>query len=225
MELAAPNVPADLVGTSIMVRGKFDPLILQPSRLIENGLLDESDVSDLRYDVLTPDIAIAVLSWMKISVERDKILAASTLKSPAGEPVRDFFLGFLDIMPVKVCTALGINHERHFPARTEDLWHEVGHALAPKEAVWSKVMEKPGLLSLTIQGERQDEQKGKVNVKVEPSARIKPGIYVQINDHYDADGERLAESPDHVLVALTEKWDQSIQMSDRIVAAVKELAK
>jgi len=59
-----------------------------------------------------------------------------------------------------------------------------------------------------------------VNVKVEPSALVHPGIYVNVNDHMvlaDLDGDRLVK-------AAGEKLYASKARSDLIVAAIKELA-
>jgi hypothetical protein len=218
--IPAQSAPADAVGTSIVFIGFFDPLLLQPAYLAENALLTDSDLAKLRYQFLAAEIAILNLPWMQLVVEPGKFLASTTIESPIIEPVRDFVIGFYETLKVRNVTAVGFNHDTHFGVRSVEVWHKVGHALAPKEPVWQKALIDPGTLSLSIQGKRDDEFQGNINVKVEPSVRITPGIYLSVNDHMilaEADSDRLVNSA-------TEKLYTSKARSDLILASLKELA-
>jgi hypothetical protein len=44
------GAPADLVGTTIVLVGVIDPMVVQPAHLASNGLLAEGDLAQLRYD-------------------------------------------------------------------------------------------------------------------------------------------------------------------------------
>jgi hypothetical protein len=171
-----------------------------------------------------PDLAVAQFGWMQLIIEPSKLSASSTIQNPIGEPVRDFVFAFCETQPIKRFTAIGINHDTHFPVPSRDVWHKIGHTLVPKEQLWRKILREPGLLSLTIKGERDDDQRGSVNVKVEPSLRIDPGVYVNVNDHFDADQTRLSEDSGYLLGIVGEKWDESKRRAEQIVTAVKELA-
>jgi hypothetical protein len=218
----AAAAPADLIGTSIVIVGQFDPRLLQPANLLSNGLLVEDDIAQLRYDVLAPEITIAKLPWMQLIIEADKLTASSTIQNPAAEPVRDFVFALCDMVPIRRFTAIGINHDTHFAVSSEDIWHKIGHTLVPKDD-WRKVIREPGMLSLTMRGQRDDAHRGSVNVKVEPSMQIRPGIYVNVNDHFDADEKLLNEDPSYLLRIVGESWDESNRRSEKIVTAVKGL--
>jgi hypothetical protein len=218
--IPAQSAPADVVGTSIVFLGVFDPLLLQPAYLAENALLTDSDLAQLRYQFLAAEIAILNLPWMQVVADPTKLMAATTTQSPIVEPVRDFIFALYETLKFRRVTAVGLNHDTHFGVRSEEVWHKVGHALAPKDDLWRRILVEPGTASLLIQGKRDDEFQGNVNVKVEPSALVHPGIYVNVNDHMvlaDLDGDRLVK-------AAGEKLYASKARSDLIVAAIKELA-
>lgn len=220
--VTAANAPADFVGINIILVGPFDPMILQPANLVSNGLLERTDLDDLRYDILAPEISVLKLPWMQVIVEPSKLTATTTLESPIGEPVRDFVVALHEIRPIKTLTALGLNHDVHYGVSSEDVWHKIGHTLAPKQHLWDKILNKPGMLALAVRGTRDDEWGGNVNVRVEPSLRIRPGIYVSLNDHF---GLKSETSPDkgQLIEVLDEDWASSRALFDRVVNAVKEL--
>jgi hypothetical protein len=151
--------------------------------------------------------------WMSLVLEPGKLTAQSTLQNPVGEPVRDFVFGFCATLPVKQFTSAGINHDTHFAVSSPEIWHSVGHTLAPKETVWAKVLKEPGMLSLAIQGKREDDLLGHINVKVEPSIRITPGIYVNVNDHFQAGEEEFKRDPAYLLGAIADNWSASKRRS------------
>ena len=224
MTINASTAPGDIQGTSIVLVGPCDPAMLQPSALLKNGLISETDVATLRYEMLVAEVAVARLSWAQIVVERGKLSVTTTLESPAGEPIRDFVLSFVELLPTRRFTALGINREQHFGVPNEEHWHKIGHALVPKEPVWNNILKKPGMSSLTVQGERSDGFAGQINVRIEPSKELKPGVFVHINDHYDVAPQATNEEPDKLLDLLSAGWDDAMRRSDEIISKLKEIS-
>jgi hypothetical protein len=222
--IVAAAAPADVVGTSIVLVGPADPTVLQPSNLLKIGALTEADLTELQYEIFAPEVTVAKLSWVRAIVERDKFMFSTTPQAPAAEPVRDLLLSVVELQATTRFTALGINREQHFAVSSLEVWHDVGHRLVPKADLWSKILNQPGTLSVTVQGERDDGAKGKINLRIEPSIQIRPGIFVHINDHFDASADALETDPDHLLVHLTDGWSSSVRRFERIVAAVKEFA-
>jgi hypothetical protein len=223
--IAASGAPTDITATSLVLVGAYDPTLLQPANLLKTGALTESDLSELRYELLAPEVTVAKLPWVRAVAERDRLVFATTIEAPAAEPVRDFLLDVVELQPIKRFTALGINSEYHFGVASSEIWHNTGHRLAPKDDLWNKILKEPGTLSITIQGVRDDGARGNVNIKVEPSARIQPGIFVQINDHFEADPATLANKPDQLLRYLTVEWPVVMKRADQVLTAVKEFAK
>lgn len=59
--IPAAKAPTDVVGHSIVLVGKFDPMFIQPSALLQNGLLSEPDLNSLSYDLMMKDLSILKL--------------------------------------------------------------------------------------------------------------------------------------------------------------------
>jgi hypothetical protein len=76
---------------------------------------------------------------------------------------------------------------------------------------------------LSIKGLRDDGLSGEINVKVEPSLLIHPGVYINVNDQLESSAGTVG-SPDYLVDLAGKKWDESKHRSDQIVATVKSLA-
>jgi hypothetical protein len=150
------------------------------------------------------------------------LTAVTTLENPIAEPVRDFVFGLYATVKTKHLTAVGLNHDTHFAVPSMEVWHKIGHLLVPKEQLWRNLLKDPGTLSVSIRGKRDDDLNGEINVKVEPSLRIHPGIYINLNDHLVA-GEGPKDDPERLIDVAGEIWDESQRRSDAVVAAVKGL--
>lgn len=219
--IAAQSAPTDFGGQSVVIGGAFDPMLFQPGFLSSEGLLSEGDLEQLAYQVMAPEITVMRLPWMQVIVEPNKLVASTTPESPLWEPVWDFIFAFFDATPSKMVSAVGLNYDTHFAVGSEETWHQIGHQLVPKEQLWDKILAKPGTASVTIRGVRDDELMGHLNVKVEPSLRVHPGVYVNFNDHMEfgaSGGERVLDIVGQKLVASRARWDT-------ILSALKELTK
>jgi hypothetical protein len=215
--IPAQSAPADVVGTSVVFLGSFDPLVFQPVYMAEHGLLTDSDLTQLRYQFLANELMVLNLPWMQLSAEPGKIIASTTAESPIVEPVRDFLFALYETLPVRKVSAVGINHETHFAVQSEEAWHKLGHTLVPKEPLWNGVLVSPGTATVTIRGQRDDDFQGHINVRVEPSTRLHPGIYVNVND----DMRLAAADSDRLVNLAAAHMEASKARSDRIVSALK----
>lgn len=96
----------------------------------------------------------------------------------------------------------------------DDTWHAFGHFFTPK-TTWSKVVNAPGLRSLTIEGKSQDSDATQAQVKIEPSLQVRPGIAILINQHYDQDKEA---TPAHSMLRFREttqkKWEGFLKYAE-----------
>jgi hypothetical protein len=72
----------------------------------------------------------------------------------------------------------------HFRMATEDAWHAVGHALAPK-AQWQGILDSPGTIAVTLKGRRPGHPEAALLVTVEPSSQLPAGVFVSFNEHAD----------------------------------------
>jgi hypothetical protein len=104
---------------------------------------------------------------------------------------------------------------------SEESWHALGDRLAPKD-LWATILDKPGMVSLNMEGKRVDERKGYVRVKVEPSRRIKNGfgVYTYINDHYEIPDYKPESGCVVVIDTLIEAWDHSRKQARSIFDSI-----
>ena len=151
----------------------------------------------------------------------------TTLASPAGEPVRDLVLDLAALATNPSLTALGINRDTHiaidipqqFPELLERLMEISSHPQVPD---WDGALHKPVLRSLASQSQREDKTQGMFMVRIEPSTQVVPGVYVQTNDHFDADPESIDQKPEQLLDQLTSGWFAAMLRADRVVGYIKE---
>ena len=65
-------------------------------------------------------------------------------------------------------TALGLNRSLHIDLVDEAKWHALGHLVAPK-GPWAGILEKPGMRTVLMEGQRTDGAPGRMFFRVEPS--------------------------------------------------------
>ena len=129
---------------------------------------------------------------------------------------------------------MGINRTVHFRLGGMAERDRIGRALAPVEpwGRWGLELgsdgEHGGMTSLTMSqiSPADRPQGGRINVKVEPSSRIgdgRSGIFVEVNDHYAADGSDTGGSL-QLMGFLDRDFDRSIRRSDEIIDHIMSLA-
>lgn len=228
------RIPPKISALSVVARGTFNPLIFRPDWFHEKEILAGSDFENVNIEIIHPDIVSFGVPWGTMIVERDKFSLSSSQEPHIR--AHDFFVRCFQNLPETPISAVGINVEIHFDAGSEAACDHVGDVLAPK-AFWEDFVKKDGkkfggLRSITmeqaakIDGEstRQDGEKGWVHVQVEPSIRVKNGIYVRVNDHFKLlDGEKFSNGREAAQL-VTRKWDASCRASESYVDKIMELA-
>jgi hypothetical protein len=181
---------------SIGVIGKFDPRIFQPAWLRSENLLGELEAKAATESI---DLIVNanITSWqtdvMLVQVTPDRLFVLGKGESSA-QPIRDFVVGALSLVPGNEAKLLGLNRSMHFSVGSEENWHRVGDALAPK-SFWSGPLgENLGMLNLQIQqAPRQDGKAGRAVVTVQPSAKLpKQGVFIEVNNEF-SDNEQFAD--------------------------------
>ena len=183
----------ELDGVQIVLRGSFNPKILHPSWLAARDLIPEEVVEGTEIDVVSPQLTSFAGEWFSLRVTDDLFSIEST--DPSRHlALKDLTLGIFCYLEFTPLTMLGLNRQMHFKVSSDARWHELGDRWAPKER-WREVLQgkrddaAPGLRSLTMEGFREGSEAAHLRVKVEPSLRVRPGIYFETNEHYQLDGE------------------------------------
>jgi hypothetical protein len=214
-----PNPEID--GSIIVLRGSFNPKIVQPAWLARQGLIREEEAEAATIQVMTHDVAIVNFEWLEINITEDRFSAVC--KDPARHlPLRDLVASIFELLGHTPIRQLGINRQLHIPIEREEDWHRIGHTLAPKDA-WSGLLDEPiGMLSLTIEGQRAASAAKYIRAKVEPSKRVKPyGILIDFNAHYESETE-LPSSESPLLPWLRSEWEARHRDSLEIAMGIIE---
>ena len=206
-------------GMSIVLLGDFNPKIFQPAWFAHENLIraPEAEAADIK--IINPEIVIFELEWLSVQITRDRCIFGTTQEAYY-EIVRDLCLGTFKLLRHTPIQKMGINRDYHFKMNSLEEWHAFGHKVAPKE-IWNSILENPGLISLTIEGIREDGLKGYIRVKVEPSKRVHPGIYIQVNDHYET--EESSIGCEIMISVLESAWIISNDKSDLIISNILKL--
>lgn len=195
--------PPEHEQASIVLVGSFNPKIFQPAWFAAQGLIRQEEADEANIQVVNNDICVFETGWFRFEALNDRWMLISRA-TPALESLRDLALGTFSTLRHDPVQKVGLNAYAHYAMPNRAALDNFGHAIAPKDEVWRPVMDDPRLLSLTIQGTRPDDHSGAVRTKIEPSAKIPDGLFIDVNDEYV---NEEADSPEWALDLLSEEWD------------------
>lgn len=210
----------EMQGISVVWLGDFNPKIFQPAWFAAEGLIRKQEAEEANIEIIHPEVVSFALEWLRLQVTRERFFV-STTQEPYYEVVRDLVLGTFSLLRHTPVHKMGINTDMHFRMGSEDAWHAFGHRLAPKD-LWQGILENPGMRSLTMEGRRPDGCKGSIHVKVEPSVRVHPGVYVNVNDHYEVADPKSVIGSDEMRTLFERSWGESLRRSAHIAYALLE---
>jgi hypothetical protein len=207
---------------SVVVIGGFNPRIFEPLWFSQQGLVPEVEAQHANAQLVDGQFARLDLPWAIITVIAERLDVTSNEETVQTAQIRDLSLGILRLLPHTPAQRIGINHLGHFAVESEDVWHKLGHELTPK-GLWEEVLERPGMLSVTIKGQRMDGYAGSVNVTVQPSVVVHPGIFINVNDDFGIE-PGLPEPAGRLADILEETWVEGEARSSRVMDAVMRRA-
>jgi hypothetical protein len=206
----------EIVIHGIVLRGQFNPTILQPRWFSANNLVSETEADRAEVKVIHPDLNLVDFGSFELAVERDRFTVTT---SGMPETIFDLVTGTFEVLEHTPLHVLGINFDAHFRLANEASWDAVGATLVPREN-WEGVLDRPGMRSVLVEGRRTDDYIGHLQVRAEPSVRIKNGLFIHINNHvgpYEPDGA----DPGYVIrEALRDVWDPALEQIPTIVEHV-----
>jgi len=217
----------EYLGVSIVLVGDFNPAIFQPAWFAANGLLAQTEADNAEIQVIHPDISVFFTDWVRIRVEKKKFTAE--INEQPYIRLHDLVVNiFGEFLPQTPVNQVGINFTAHVHISSAEEMDNIGRALAPIEP-WGetgKLMDRfpagdknhGGLKSLKMQIPREDaDVGGAIFATVEPSSRIKQGIFVQVNDHYELpeDPNRLGSA--EILKIVRQVFEPSMNYSENIL--------
>jgi hypothetical protein len=210
-------------GASVVLTGSFNPAIFQPQWFVRQNLLPAEEGEKAEIKVITPQVTEFQTERFIIQVTMDRFAAVSKPDAnPA--PLRDLVAGTFFTLEHTPLKALGLNRDMHFAMPSEEEWNQVGDRLVPKD-VWTGILRgRVGMRSLLIQAEvpgfadtKQEETR--LSVKIEPSQRVKFGVFFQVNEHFQApkDGDH-----NYLMERIRTRWEgadnYAAEIADYILA-------
>jgi hypothetical protein len=222
-------------GLAIVVRGFFNPAIVNPTWLHAQGMIGRQDLEASTIEVIIPQVAVFGLEWVRIEVTDDRLLVRTSAQDEFLR-CRDLAAGILSTLRHTPVSAIGMNRWAHLKAPSMDAWHAIGDRIVPKDP-WLDHLNLPGVASVTLQGVRPDSYGGSVRVKAEPSNLHPLSIFVEVNDHYllvenvrqpqsredDIELPSIEPDPEHMPLALrilSEEWDKSLSRAHALLEHV-----
>lgn len=188
-------------GASIVLIGRFNPAIFQPAWLAANRLIRAEEATNAEGVVFSNDVAAFKADWLRLQVTPERF-EAITDDAAHIDPLRDLVLSVFGLLEHTPFHEMGMNRHLHFRMESPDVWHRFGDVLVPKTK-WAGLMAQPGLRSLIVEGYRPDAAEATIQVKVEPSVKVQPGIYFAINHHF---GFKDPNSGRRLMAILLQQW-------------------
>jgi len=212
---------AEILTSSIIAVGDFNPTIFSPDWLEGNDLIGKGDADAVREKsqgtslIVSHQVTAFETKWFALQVlENQFSLTSKDALSPA---FKDLAVGIFQLLSHTPVTAVGLNFLADFKLTSEDEYHQIGDVIAPKD-IWQALYpdEIAGLANLTIRiqhGVRGETLKTKdeKRVSLQPSNKFKYGVFLAYNDHRDvsAPSEDNLKPAERVAAIIDKEWEAS----------------
>lgn len=219
---------------AIVLVGAFNPVIFRPDWFLKYDLLTELETDSTEVEVIHSEISIFSAPWFKLVVEPKRLTAIVT-EEPHVRMIDMLVRTFKEQLSHTPILQLGINRRVHFKVKDMETLDKVGKKLAPQEpwGEWAKDISKKkksghgGMSSLTMQQSVVDDDRpaGKIRARVEPSVKVRPGIHMEVNDHYELEEKNIEKVTgcNEMIKLLENNFDKSLQRSHWIIDQIMAL--
>ena len=205
---------------SIVLIGAFNPAIFHPSWLEMKELVSISAAKAAHLDVIAAQAAQFSVGGIKLVVLQNRF-AAEVDESHNQVRMRDLVAGIFSILGETPLSRLGLNWTFDIQLKDRAVWHDVGDKLVPKEPWEGLLPGRPGMRTVTLQGQRSDEFPGALNVRVEPSSKMPMGVFVEVNNEFVLPASTAASSAvnntEYFVDLIRSQWEE-MRTSSRSVA-------
>jgi len=215
--VAEKKMEPEIQGVSIVALGSFNPAIFQPLWFSRNNLIrdEEAEHANDKLEIIHREVSMFATEWFSLQVTTDRFVVENS-DPTKNDALRDLAMGTFRILEHTPIGAFGFNRNQHFRMSEQDEWNTFGDYYAPKDP-WSDILTNPRMRTLMVQGKREGCDADRMQIRIEPSGKLHPGVFVHVNQHYQVDREedRSAEDRiDFLLKALHDSWSGFLSYCD-----------
>lgn len=213
----------EIVLLNIVFVGNFNPVIFTPAWFASKNLIGETESESANVRIIHSDIAIFELPWFQFHATRDRFSVVSEQEAYFPS-VFDLAVGTFQLLQDTPIQVMGINRGFHIQCDSEEEWHRFGYFLAP-QTPWQGVFRRKSALKrieITEKYSTENPSDGRLTVIVEPSGRVRFGLFFLINDHYSVDSQQKPVGSKKIISALKEKWEESDNKSKMVIKTITD---
>jgi hypothetical protein len=212
------TIPLPLAGPSIVLRGRFNAAIFQPAWMAANKLIRDEEATAAKSFVAFENFLTFRTEWFRLQVTDDRFDVAG-LKGGHEAPLRDLVLGIFALLEHTPLGQMGLNYHTHERLDRDEDWARIERRLFDSSPL-DTVLPASRLTSATFSGNHADAPRARIQVKVEPSAQIRPGLYVSTNEHYEESGP---DSGHRLMQTLKERWEGALIHAQNVASHIHSL--
>lgn len=215
------NAP-EIKRLDIVLLGYFNPKIFSPFWFVSEGLLGSKEAEAAVPEVIHSDVSIFKLDWCRLQVERNKF-SIFTEQEAYFTKIFDLISGTFTLLEHTPIWALGFNWGYHFKCDSNEEWHSFGHYLVP-QSPWLDMFNDPGMakIEVTEKDKPDDPMDGFIGVRVQPSKAVVPGVYFNINHHFEISDKEKVIGCKPIVNKFIEQWNTSQEKSEKNIKGLIE---
>ena len=210
-------------GAQVVVVGRFNPAVFSPSWFEAHQMVGPEQAADAAVQVIMPRLAVFRVGWLACQVDDNRLTLSTETVQEFGT-LRDVAIGVLTTLPHTPISVMGLNRFFHVLYPNVESWHRVGDVLTPKET-WEGLFSFAGMQSVAIQGSRGGQYPGAVNVMIQPSNVVRPGVFISTNDHFVLRVDETPPKTRNEFVELQTALAVEEPSEDRVTTALQILNK
>ncbi len=228
----------ELLSSSIVAVGAFNPAIFSPDWLERNGLIGKGDADAVRDRdgsqgkslLISHQVSSFETTWFALQVLDNQF--SLTSKDALTPAFKDLAVGIFQLVPHTPVAAVGLNFFAHFKFSSEEEYHRLGDTLAPK-GIWKALYpdESSGLADLTVKIQHWTrgeplKTKDEKRISIQPSKIIKFGAFMSYNDHHDVtpSEEGDVRPAERMATIIDQEWESSWRDAVRVFDGVLSMA-
>jgi hypothetical protein len=208
----APRI--EIEGINVVAVGSFNPRLFHPDWFSKQGLIsdDELKYSLDNLDTIHKTIISYPIKESHLEVSLDRLQIGGDFR--ANLQIRDLLVSIFSLLEHTPVTAIGINRGMHFRVDSDDQKYAILNNLSPKES-YKELLKKPVLKEIQVAGTRPDSDEGYVLINVQPSVRINPGIFIEVNNHHGSSEDRKVDLQ-YLMEKVSRSWKDILDYAKEI---------